>query len=100
MVITSVAGIGLFGGVIGVPIGIALHDYVLPVMGHAAGTTIPAADVAGYHLPVLVPLILGGLVIATAGALFPQAGPPGPAPRPLSGPNNGHPLAKPCSRAL
>ena len=71
MVITSVAGIGLVAGVIGVPIGIAFHDYVLPVMGHAAGTKIPAADIAVYHLPVLVPLVLGGLVIATAGALLP-----------------------------
>jgi putative ABC transport system permease protein len=71
MVITSVAGIGLFAGAIGVPIGIALHDYVLPVMGHAAGTTIPAGDIAVYHLPLVVPLILGGLVIATAGALLP-----------------------------
>jgi putative ABC transport system permease protein len=71
MVITSVAGIGLVAGAIGVPIGIALHDYVLPVMGRAAGTKIPAADIAVYHLPVLVPLVLGGLVIATAGALLP-----------------------------
>ncbi|MCW2918807.1 MAG: transporter permease, partial [Actinomycetia bacterium] len=38
---------------------------------HAAGTKIPAADIAVYHLPVLVPLVLGGLVIATAGALLP-----------------------------
>jgi putative ABC transport system permease protein len=71
MVITSVAGIGLFAGAIGVPIGIALHDAVLPAMGHAAGTTIPAADLAVYHLPVVVLLILGGLIIATTGALLP-----------------------------
>jgi putative ABC transport system permease protein len=71
MVITSVAGIGLFAGALGVPIGIALHDYVLPVMGHAAGTRFPAADIAVYDLPMLVPLVLGGLVIATAGALLP-----------------------------
>lgn len=71
MVITSVTGIGLVAGVAGVPMGIALHDYVLPVMGHAAGTKIPPQDLAVYHLPVLIPLILGGLVIATAGALLP-----------------------------
>jgi putative ABC transport system permease protein len=71
MVLTSVAGIGLFAGAIGVPIGITLHDYVLPAMGRAAGTRIPAADIAVYHLPVLVPLALGGLVIAIAGALLP-----------------------------
>jgi putative ABC transport system permease protein len=71
MVITSVAGIGLLASAIGVPIGVVLHDAVVPVMGKAAGTTIPADDIAIYHLPVLVPLLLGGLVIATAGALLP-----------------------------
>lgn len=71
MVLTSVALIGLVAGLIGVPIGIALHDYVLPAMGNAAGTSIPAVDMAVYSLPVLVPLTLGGLVIATAGALLP-----------------------------
>ncbi|MEU3462791.1 FtsX-like permease family protein [Streptomyces sp. NPDC006733] len=71
MVLTSVAGIGLVAGLVGVPAGIALHGYVLPVMGDAAGTRFPAADLAVYHLPVLVPLLLGGLVIATAGALLP-----------------------------
>ena len=40
-------------------------------MGHAAGTTIPAVDMAAYTLPMLITLILGGPVIATAGALLP-----------------------------
>ncbi len=71
MVLTSVSGIGLTAGLLGVPIGIALHDYVLPAMGSAAGTRIPAADIAVYHLPLLAPLVLGGLLIATAGALLP-----------------------------
>ncbi|HEY2672068.1 MAG TPA: ABC transporter permease, partial [Rugosimonospora sp.] len=71
MVITSVAGIGLLAGVLGVPIGIVLHHLVLPAMGHAAGTRIPAADIAVYHLPVLLPLALGGLIIAVMGALLP-----------------------------
>ena len=71
MVLTAVALIGLLAGAIGVPIGIALHDYVLPAMGHAAGTTIPAVDMAAYTLPMLITLILGGPVIATAGALLP-----------------------------
>jgi putative ABC transport system permease protein len=73
MVVTSVTGIGLLAGAIGAPIGIALHNAVVPVMGHAAGTTIPADDIAIYHPPLLVPLILGGLVIATAGALLPAS---------------------------
>jgi putative ABC transport system permease protein len=71
MVITSVTGIGLLAGTIGTPIGITLHHAVVPVMGQAAGTTIPADDIAIYHPAMLVPLILGGLLIATAGALLP-----------------------------
>lgn len=70
-VITSVAGIGIVSGLIGAPIGIALHDYVLPRMGEAAGSAIPHADIAVYHPWVLVPLILGGWLMATAGALLP-----------------------------
>jgi putative ABC transport system permease protein len=71
MVITSVGLIGLVAGVLGVPLGMALHSFVLPLMGRAAGTGIPAVDVAVYHVPVLVPLLLGGVVIAVAGALLP-----------------------------
>jgi putative ABC transport system permease protein len=54
-----------------VPTGILLHDWVLPTMGRAAGTTIPRADIDVYHLAVIVPLAFGGLVIALAGALLP-----------------------------
>ncbi|MER6980507.1 FtsX-like permease family protein [Streptomyces carpinensis] len=70
MVLSSVAGIGLVAA-IGVPVGAALHTWVLPVMGSAAGTGVPKADTAVYSLPVLVVLMSGGLVIATAGALSP-----------------------------
>ncbi|MCN9243203.1 ABC transporter permease [Streptomyces sp. RY43-2] len=71
MVLTSVAGIGLVAAAAGVPVGVALHTWVVPVMGHAAGTAIPATDMAVYSLPVLAGLVLGGLVIAAAGALLP-----------------------------
>jgi putative ABC transport system permease protein len=71
MVLSSVTGIGLIAGVIGVPIGIALHDYVIPAMGSAAGSRIPPADIAVYQPALLVPLLLGGLAIAVAGALLP-----------------------------
>jgi putative ABC transport system permease protein len=71
MVLWSVAGIGLVAGLIGVPLGIALHDYVVPAMGTAAGTRMPHADIAVYQPAVLVPLLLGGLVIAVVGALPP-----------------------------
>jgi putative ABC transport system permease protein len=71
MVITSVAGIGLVAGVIGVPLGMALHGRVFPEMGEAAGVTIPEADLAVYAPSMIVLLTLGGLAIATAGALLP-----------------------------
>jgi putative ABC transport system permease protein len=73
MVVTSVAGIGLVAGVIGVPLGIALHDYILPTMGHAAGTNLPHAVVAVYHGSELVLLGLGGVAIAVLGALLPAS---------------------------
>jgi putative ABC transport system permease protein len=71
MVLTSVGGIGLLAGLLGVPAGILLHNWVLPAMGRAAGTSIPPADIDVYHLAVLLPLAFGGLVIALAGALLP-----------------------------
>ncbi|MEU5595522.1 ABC transporter permease [Streptomyces sp. NPDC020298] len=71
MVVTSVAGIGLLAGLAGVPVGVALHRYVTPMMGDAVGLTLPPSDIAVYHAPQLVLLALGGLVIAVAGALLP-----------------------------
>jgi putative ABC transport system permease protein len=70
-VVTSVAGIGLLAGVIGVPLGVALHHFVVPIMGHTVATKLPSVDVAVYHAPMLVVLVFAGLVIAVAGALVP-----------------------------
>jgi putative ABC transport system permease protein len=71
MVITSVAGIGLLAGVAAVPVGVALHGYVMPLMGDAIGMTLPTSFIAVYHAPELALLALGGLYIAVAGALLP-----------------------------
>jgi putative ABC transport system permease protein len=71
MVVCSVAGIGLAAGLIAIPAGIALHHYVLPVMGHAAQTDVPASVLSVYQPWELVLLALSGLVIAVAGALLP-----------------------------
>ncbi|MFE4258344.1 FtsX-like permease family protein [Streptomyces sp. NPDC056883] len=70
-VLTSVGAIGLAAGLVGVPLGVALHGWVMPEMGRAVGTTIPPADVDVYG-PVLVgALALAGVLIAVAGALLP-----------------------------
>jgi len=71
MVISTVAGTGLVAGLIAIPAGVTLHRYVLPVMGNAAQTNLPAAVLDVYHAPELILLALSGLVIAVAGALAP-----------------------------
>lgn len=71
MVVTSVAGLGLAAAALGVPLGMALHAAILPAMGDAAGTRIPSEDLAVYDVPLLAVLLLGGPLIATAGALLP-----------------------------
>ena len=71
MVVCSVAGIGLVAGLIAIPAGVALHQYVLPIMGQAAQTGLPASVLNVYQPWELVLLALSGLVIAIAGALAP-----------------------------
>ena len=71
LVLASVAGIGVLGGLIGVPAGFALHGFVLPVMGHAAGTDLPPSILDVYKTPQLVLLGLAGIAIALLGAAFP-----------------------------
>jgi len=71
MVICSVAGTGLAAGLLAIPAGIALHHYVLPVMGHAAQTALPASILNAYQPWEITLLALSGLLIATVGALAP-----------------------------
>jgi putative ABC transport system permease protein len=71
LVLASVAGIGVLGGLVGVPAGYALHGFVLPVMGHAAGTGLPRSVLDVYDTPQLLLLGLAGLVIALLGAMLP-----------------------------
>jgi putative ABC transport system permease protein len=73
LVVSWVAGIGLFAGLLAVPAGIALHRYVLPVMAHAAGTGIPASYLTVYSAWEIAVLALAGVFIAAAGAMLPAA---------------------------
>jgi putative ABC transport system permease protein len=71
MVLTSVVGIGLVASAIGVPVGIAVHHYVLPIMAGVTGEHLPSVDLAVYSPATLALLVLGGLLIAVVGALLP-----------------------------
>ncbi|WP_338673775.1 FtsX-like permease family protein [Streptomyces sp. SCSIO 30461] len=71
MVLTSVVVTGLVAGTLGVPLGVALHGWVIPAMGDSVGLRLPGSVIAVYHGAELFPLALGGLLIATLGALLP-----------------------------
>ncbi|GGS43260.1 ABC transporter permease [Streptomyces violaceus] len=71
MVLTSVVVTGLVAGALGVPLGVALHGWVLPEMGDSVGLRLPGSVTAVYDGAELLPLALGGLLIATLGALLP-----------------------------
>jgi putative ABC transport system permease protein len=71
MVLTSVVVTGLVAGALGVPLGVALHGWVIPAMGDSAGLRLPDSVIAVYSGAQLLPLALGGLLIATLGALLP-----------------------------
>ncbi|MEU2490162.1 FtsX-like permease family protein [Streptomyces sp. NPDC007883] len=71
MVLTSVVVTGLVAGALGVPLGVALHGWVIPAMGDSVGLRLPGSVLAVYHAAALLPLALGGLLIAILGALLP-----------------------------
>ncbi|QYX81878.1 ABC transporter permease [Streptomyces akebiae] len=73
MVVTSVVVTGLAGGALGVPLGVTLHGWVIPAMGHSAGINLPDSVLAVYHAAELALLVLGGLLIAVLGALLPAS---------------------------
>ena len=71
MVICSVLVVGLVAGVVAVPVGVLVHNEILPVMAHAANSGVPQSIASAYGPVELVLLGLAGLLIAIAGALGP-----------------------------
>lgn len=71
MVLTSVVVTGLVAGILGAPLGMALHGWVLPAMGDSVGLRLPGSVIDVYRATALLPLALGGLLIAVVGALLP-----------------------------
>ncbi|MFF4121536.1 FtsX-like permease family protein [Streptomyces sp. NPDC001714] len=66
LVPVTVTVTGLAAGAVDVPLGVALHHFVVPAMGRSTGTEIPAADIDVYGPGPLVLLALAGAVIAAA----------------------------------
>jgi putative ABC transport system permease protein len=71
MVVTSMAGLGALGGLLGIPIGILAHHLAMPPMAHAAQIAFPDHMLNVYHAPMLALLALAGIGIAGLGALIP-----------------------------
>ncbi|WP_250003587.1 ABC transporter permease [Actinoplanes sp. M2I2] len=70
MMVTSMAALGLAGGLVGIPIGIVFQRYAMHAIAHAAQIVIPDHMLDVYSAPIVVLLILAGAVIAAVGALF------------------------------
>ncbi|MBE1878097.1 ABC transporter permease [Myceligenerans pegani] len=71
MVVVSTVLVGLAAGLVAVPAGTALHSVVLPAMGAAAQSGLPASVLDVFRPAELAALGASGVVLAVLGALLP-----------------------------
>jgi putative ABC transport system permease protein len=71
MMVTSMGGLGVVGGLLGLPLGIAAHQLVVAAMLQAGQADVIDIIVNVYRAPLLVALALAGIAIAVLGALIP-----------------------------
>lgn len=71
MTVTSMAVLGAIGSLLGVPLGVAGYQLVIPRMADAVDITLPAYMTDVWRAPALAGLALAGLVIAVLGAFVP-----------------------------
>lgn len=72
LVATAMAALGLLGGLLGVPAGMAAHRVILPATGHGTGRDLPASLLAVWGWQTVVVLGVSGAVIAAVGAWAPS----------------------------
>ncbi|WP_030721802.1 FtsX-like permease family protein [Streptomyces sp. NRRL F-2580] len=68
MTVTSVAGLGAMGALLGIPLGIAAHRLVVD---HVGVVDFPEYMKDVWHAPQLAAMLLAGVTIAVLGALIP-----------------------------
>ncbi|MFJ4758126.1 ABC transporter permease [Streptomyces sp. NPDC088763] len=71
MTVTSMAVLGVLGSLLGIPLGVAGYELVVPRMADAVDITLPAFMTDVWRAPALAALALAGVAIAVAGALVP-----------------------------
>jgi putative ABC transport system permease protein len=74
MMVTSMAALGVVGGLVGLPFGVAVHQVVVPAMAAAGQADAIDMLMDVYRVPMLALLALVGIVIAVLGALIPARG--------------------------
>ncbi|HTF07851.1 MAG TPA: ABC transporter permease, partial [Asanoa sp.] len=74
MVLTSMALVGVIGSVLGIPLGVLAHHYIVPAAADAARVAIPYSVMKVWEVPTLALMALAGVVIALLGALVPARG--------------------------
>jgi putative ABC transport system permease protein len=62
MVLASMALLGAVGGILGIPLGVLAHRYVVPAAADGARVALPGWVLQVWHLPTLALLALAGLV--------------------------------------
>lgn len=65
------AALGLAGGPVGVPLGMAAHRVVAPLVAEAALVTLPRPVLDVWTAPTLALTALAGITLAVLGALIP-----------------------------
>ncbi|MEU1097666.1 ABC transporter permease, partial [Streptomyces sp. NPDC005877] len=68
MTVTSVAGLGAVGGLLGIPLGIVAHRLVVD---HVGVVDFPTYMKDVWHAPQLAAMLLAGVAIAVLGSLLP-----------------------------
>jgi putative ABC transport system permease protein len=71
MVVTSMAALGVIGGILGLPGGVAAQQAIIRLIGDSQDTGLPQVIIDVYAAPQLAVLLLGGVAIAVLSALIP-----------------------------
>jgi putative ABC transport system permease protein len=71
MMVTSMAALGVAGGLLGVPLGVLAHRFVVPLTADAANVSLARALLEVWQPGGLALLAAAGVVIAVLGALLP-----------------------------
>ncbi|MGF0169343.1 ABC transporter permease [Streptomyces sp. Marseille-Q5077] len=71
MTVTSMAVLGALGSLLGIPLGVAGYELVIPRMVDAVDITLPPYMTDVWRAPALAGLALAGVVIAVLGAFVP-----------------------------